>query len=54
MLVYSTGYWFVTFVASNTAINTPIGYKIKGQNFNAYLEKAGASEVFQLLGNLTL
>ncbi len=43
----------VTFVASGTTINSPLDYlKIKGENFWAYLEKVGTSEVFQLAGEL--
>jgi hypothetical protein len=32
-------------------IRTPVGFKIKGVNYNAYIEK-GTTEVFHLLGNL--
>jgi len=43
----------VTFVESGTTINSPLDYlKIKGENFWAYLEKVGATEVFQLAGEL--
>lgn len=44
----------VTFVGSGTTILTPIvgGFKIKGQNYNAYLEQVGATNVLHLLGNL--
>ncbi len=42
----------VTFVASGVTINTPTGLKIKGQNYNAYLEQIGTSNVFHLLGNV--
>lgn len=43
----------VTFVASGTTINSPLDYlKIKGENFWAYLEKVGSTEVFQLAGEL--
>lgn len=42
----------VSFIASGTTLNTPTGLKIKGINYNAYIEKIGNTEVFQLLGNL--
>ena len=43
----------VTFVESGTTINSPLDYlKIKGENFWAYLEKVGATEVFQLAGEI--
>ena len=43
----------VTFAESGTTINSPLDYlKIKGENFWAYLEKVGSSEVFQLAGEL--
>lgn len=44
----------VTFVASGTTILTPIvgGFKIKGVNYNAYIEQVGATNVVHLLGNL--
>jgi hypothetical protein len=45
----------VTIVAgAGVTINTPIsgGYKIKGVNYNAYLEQVNSSDVYQLLGNL--
>lgn len=44
----------VTFVTSGTTINTPISgaFKIKGQNYNAYLEQVGSTNVYHLLGNL--
>lgn len=43
----------VTFVESGTTINSPLDYlKIKGENYWAYLEKVGSSEVFQLAGEL--
>jgi hypothetical protein len=29
----------VSFVASGTTIRTPVGLKIKGVNYNAYIEK---------------
>ncbi|MEN2416396.1 hypothetical protein [Flavobacterium mesophilum] len=47
-----TGTGVVTFVASGTTINTPVGYKIKGQNYNAYIEQLGTSGTYYLLGNL--
>jgi len=44
----------VTFVAGPGAtINTPVGYKILGQHYWAYIEKIGSSSVYQLFGNLT-
>lgn len=42
----------VSFITSGTTLNTPLGLKIKGANYNAYIEKIGTTEVFQLLGNL--
>jgi hypothetical protein len=44
----------VTFVGSGTTILTPIvgAFKIKGQNYNAYLEQVGITTVLHLLGNL--
>lgn len=42
----------VTFVASGSTIYTPIGLKIKGQYYNAYIEKDGATNNYYLLGNL--
>lgn len=44
----------VTFVGSGTSLLTPIvgGFKIKGQNYNAYLEQVGSSNTYHLLGNL--
>ena len=47
-----TGTGTVTFVASGTTVNTPTGYKIKGQNYNAYVEQLGTSGTYYLLGNL--
>lgn len=47
-----TGTGTVTFVASGTTVNTPTGYKIKGQNYNAYIEQLGTSGTYYLLGNL--
>lgn len=46
----------VTFITSGTTIKTPIvgAYKIKGQNYNAYLEQVGSSNVFHLLGNIKI
>lgn len=44
----------ISFVSSGTTINTPVGLKIKGQNYNAYIEKVGVTETFHLLGNLKL
>ena len=42
----------VSFVSSGTTINTPTGLKIKGQNYQAFLEKVLATEVYHLLGNV--
>lgn len=42
----------ISFLAQGTTINTPSGLKIKGSNYNAYLEKVGSTEVYQLFGNL--
>lgn len=42
----------VTFVVAGTTIHTPVGLKIKGQNYNALIEKVQNTEVFHLLGNL--
>jgi len=44
----------VTFIASGTTIRTPLvgAFKIKGQNYNAYLEQVGNTDVYHLLGNL--
>lgn len=41
----------VTFVASGTTINTPVGLKIKGQNYQVCLDKVGATTSFHLTGN---
>ena len=39
---------------SNVTIRTPISgaYKIKGINYNAYIEQVNSSNIYQLLGNL--
>ena len=39
---------------ANVTIRTPISgaYKIKGINYNAYIEQVNSSNVYQLLGNL--
>lgn len=42
----------VTFSASGTTINTPTGLKIKGQRYQAFIEKKLSSETFYLLGNV--
>lgn len=42
----------VTFSAAGTTINTPTGLKIKGQRYQAFLEKKLSSETFYLLGNV--
>lgn len=42
----------VTFIESGTTINTATGKKIKGQYYQAFLEKSGSSETYFLLGNV--
>jgi hypothetical protein len=44
----------VTFITSGTTIRTPLAgaFKIKGQNYNAYLEQIGSTNDYHLLGNL--
>lgn len=43
----------VTFSASGTGdIRTPTGYKIKGLNYNAYIEQIGTTNSFHLIGAL--
>lgn len=44
----------VTFIASGTTIRTPLvgAFKIKGINYNAYLEQIGSTNAYHLLGNL--
>ena len=44
----------VTITGASTTINTPISgaFKIKGQNYNAYIEQIGSTNVYHLLGNL--
>jgi hypothetical protein len=42
----------VTFSAAGTTINTPTGLKIKGQRYQAFIEKRLSSETFYLLGNV--
>lgn len=42
----------VTFSASGTTINTPTGFRIKGQRYQAFIEKKLSSETFYLLGNV--
>lgn len=42
----------VTFLASGTTINTATGLKIKGQRYQAFIEKKLSSETFYLLGNV--
>lgn len=50
-----TGTNTTTFIASGTTINSPIGLKIKGDNYWANIYKrADASETFQLAGALKL
>jgi hypothetical protein len=50
------GSGLVTIVPSGTTINylPGLGLKLKDINANAYLEKDGATEVFQLIGNIKL
>jgi len=44
----------VTFSQDGTTINTPIGLKIKGQYWWAYLEQRTTTNVYQLAGNLKI
>lgn len=45
----------VTFSASGTGdIRTPTGYKIKGLNYNAYIEQIGTTNSFHLIGALII
>jgi hypothetical protein len=46
------GTGLVTFVASGTTLRTPTGLKIKGQNYQAYIQRVGLSEVWHVLGNV--
>lgn len=47
------GTGLVTFVQSGAAIlNTPTGYKLKGQNYQAYIEKKLNTNIYYLLGNV--
>ena len=41
----------VTFVESGVTINSPIGLKIKGENYCVALEQKNADDIFFLLGN---
>ena len=41
----------VTYVASGTTINNPIGLKIKGQYYQTYLSQELATNLFYLGGN---
>jgi len=41
----------VAFVPATTVINTPVGSRIKGQNYCVFIEQVEASNVFQLSGN---
>ena len=41
----------VSFIASSTTINNPIGLKIKGQYYQTFLEQEAATNTFYLLGN---
>lgn len=41
----------ITFVASGTTIQNPIGLKSKGQYYNTALEQEGTSNTFYLMGN---
>ena len=45
------GSGLVTFVASGTTIENPVGLKIKGEGFSTYLEKVGATTVYYLTGD---
>jgi spore maturation protein SpmA len=41
-----------TFIAnSGVILNTPIGFRIRGQKYNAFLEKKQSTETYYLLGN---
>ena len=43
----------VSFLASSTTINSPNDFlKIRGENYQAYIEQVGSTNVYQLLGNL--
>ncbi len=44
----------VTFITSGTVIRTPLvgAFKIKGENYNAYLEQIGLTNQYHLLGNI--
>jgi hypothetical protein len=37
--------------SSGVILNTPIGFRMKGQKYNAFLEKKLATEIYYLLGN---
>ena len=50
--VIQEGTGVVTFSAAGTTINTATGLKIKGQKYQAFLEKKLSSETFYLLGNV--
>ena len=41
----------VSYVASGTTINSPIGFKIKGQYYQTFLEQEDNTNIFYLLGN---
>lgn len=48
------GAGIVTFVnAVGVIINTPTGLKIRGQNYDAFIEKVLATEVYHLSGDIT-
>lgn len=42
----------VTFVAAGVTLNTATGYVLKGQKYQAYVEKKQSTETFYLLGNV--
>ena len=46
------GTGLVTFVASGTTLNTPTGLKIKGQNYQAFIQRIGITNVWHVLGNV--
>jgi len=45
------GTGLVTFVASGTTVNNPVGLKLKGEGFATYLEKVGSTTVYYLTGD---
>lgn len=46
------GIGLVTFVASETTLKTPTGLKIKGENYQAYIQQVESSNVWHVLGNV--